>query len=395
MTASLFDHDVAGLDPDVHGRLLCLAELDLRPDFLGKLLRQKGLDGVWTYFTNPSQPPDEQPAVPLQRFQELRTQLLRARPDVTAMRHQKAGLQVLGLGMHDYPERLATRPKSSGVIIARGSVELLRAPKIVAIVGTRRASSYGRQVAKQLGIDLAEANVHVVSGLARGIDGAAHEGVIGTRSKEADRARPLGAPVGVIAHGHDHVYPASHRALFSQVAQTGVLLSERPLGVRPLPIFFPQRNQVIAGLADVLVIVESAMSGGSMISARLADKAGIEVLAVPGSILSEGSDGCNALLNDGVAPCRGASDVIDALNNVERRKRKGRASAFLVDPRPTPNDNGALILRALAWDVLSVETLLARCPAFTSARLVLELHELEFDGWVGRGSDGWFQRAPL
>jgi predicted Rossmann fold nucleotide-binding protein DprA/Smf involved in DNA uptake len=203
----------------------------------------------------------------------------------------------------------------------------------------------------------------------------------------------VGCPIGVIAHGHDHVYPAINKTLFREVVSHGVLVSEHPIGIKPFAHYFPQRNAVVAGLAALVIVVESADGGGSMITARIAHGEGIDVLAVPGSVFSNASAGCNHLINDGAAICRSAQDVIDTLNGVPRHQRG--VSTVVVDRRRVPGPEAARVLQAMAWDVLAVETLLVRCPEFTPGRLLLVLHELEFDEWVARGSDGWFQRAPI
>jgi DNA processing protein len=407
MRVSITGVEPTHLDADVDGRLLCLASIDIKPDRLGRLLTTFGLDRTWCALTKAQDPghrSTDEGGIPPNRLSSWARELRAVRPDRLARSHEAAGLHVLGLGLPGYPERLALRPHPSGVLVVQGDPSCLHAERAVAIVGTRKASDYGRQVAKRLGRDLADAGVTVVSGLARGIDGAAHEGALGRWSTPASgcgvgggasgasgASGQLGRPVGVIAHGHDHVYPSAHKSLFSQVRQTGALVSERPLGVGPQPHFFPQRNGVIAGLASLLVVVESASGGGSMITVDLANRAGIDIMAVPGSVFSEVSDGCNKLLNDGLAPCRSVTDVLDALNGIPRAQRGTRQP--MLDFRREPGPDGARVLQALGWIVQSVETLLSRCPGMTPGQLLLVLHELEFDQWVSRGSDGWFQRA--
>ncbi len=408
-----FDHvalkEANNMRAEVEGRLLCLADLDMRPDRLGQFLLTHGLDRLWSSLMAGRDPGamgsdgSEPTAVPADRLRAWQHQLLRLRPDVMAEQHARAGLRVFGVGQTGYPEQLACRSRPSGVIIVKGDVETLYSERSVAIVGTRRATTYGRQMAKKLGHDLADAGINVVSGLAKGIDGAAHEGVVARRSGEPEQFSSsatgqlfnpvaVGSPIGVIAHGHDYVYPAIHRPLFREVVRHGVLVSEHPIGNKPFAHYFPQRNAVVAGLAALVIVVESADGGGSMITARIAHGEGMDVLAVPGSVFSESSSGCNRLINDGAAICRGAQDVIDTLNGVPRHERG--TTAAVVDRRRVPGPEAARVLQAMGWDVLAVETLLSRCPEFTPGRLLLILHELEFDEWVARGSDGWFQRAP-
>ncbi len=393
------------LRSDVEGRLLCLAGLDLRPDQLGRMLCAYGLDMLYSMVQQGrirDVVPDENGEnrlLTVERQIALKKQLATMNPAVLATVHERAGLSVFGLGYEGYPELLAERPNPSGVLIVSGDPSVLHVEESVAIVGTRKASSYGRQVARLLGAELADAGVAVISGLARGIDGAAHEGVVSRWGAEPKPAQDqffatssLGAPIGVIAHGHDHVYPETHRGLYSDVARYGAIVSERPIGVKPFAHYFPQRNKVIAGLARLVVVVESARTGGSMITANLASENGADVFCVPGSIFTEGSQGCHQLLVDGAKFCRGVGDLLDSLRGVPKEAR-GSGGSRIIDHRRPPSEDGARLLQSLDWDVVSVETLMSRCTGHTPGKLLMILHELEFDQWVARGSDGWFQRA--
>lgn len=174
----------------------------------------------------------------------------------------------------------------------------------VGVIGTRRASSIGREVARELGLGLAEAGVVVVSGLALGIDGEAHRGAL-----LADAVPPL----AVVGSGIDVVYPKRHSELWEEVASVGALVSEAPLGARPEPWRFPARNRLIAALSDLLVVVESRHSGGSLLTVEQALRRDIEVMAVPGSVRNKAAGGTNQLLVDGSAPARDVTDVLVAL----------------------------------------------------------------------------------
>ena len=178
----------------------------------------------------------------------------------------------------------------------------------MAIVGTRSATPYGRQVASELGSDLAAAGVIVVSGLARGIDGAAHAGAL------RERGAASAPPVAVVGTGLDIVYPATNRELWEAVASRGAILSEAGLGTKPHPGVFPARNRIIAALSDVVVVVESHRGGGSLYTAEAAARRSIPVCAVPGSVKSRASQGTNELLVDGCAPVRDAEDVLVAIS---------------------------------------------------------------------------------
>jgi DNA processing protein len=219
-----------------------------------------------------------------------------------------ADVSILLPGSTAYPSMLVGDPGAPAVLFARGDPTVLEHRARVAVVGTRSATPYGRQVASELAADLAGEGVIIVSGLARGIDAAAHAGVV--RALD-DTTAP---PVGVVGTGLDEIYPASSRALWEEVAARGAVLSESPLGTRPRPGVFPARNRIIAALSDVVVVVESHLRGGSLYTAEAAARRGIPVCAVPGSVRSASSSGTNALLVDGCIPVRDATDVLVAVS---------------------------------------------------------------------------------
>ncbi len=191
-------------------------------------------------------------------------------------------------------------PEPPGLLFARGDLDLLAPDTAVAVVGTRRCTALGRTVAYGLGRDLVSADAVVVSGLALGVDGAAHRGAL-------DHGR---AVVGVVAGGLDVVYPRANRALWDEVADRGLLLSETPLGLRPDRWRFPARNRLIAALSDGVIVVESHERGGALSTADEAIRRDLPVMAVPGSVTSAASRGTNALLLDGAVPVRDALDVL-------------------------------------------------------------------------------------
>lgn len=197
----------------------------------------------------------------------------------------------------------ANDPYPPPMLFARGDLGLLDDSPSVAVVGTRRCTSVGREVAASLGLTLGRAGVRVVSGLALGVDAAAHRGTLDVG----------GRAIGVVACGLDVVYPRSNATLWEQVATDGLLLSEVPLGRRPTRWRFPARNRLIAALSDLVVVVESHARGGALSTADEATVRGIPVGAVPGSTLSPASAGTNALLFDGAMPIRDADDVLLAL----------------------------------------------------------------------------------
>ncbi len=215
----------------------------------------------------------------------------------------QAGVQVLTWDHPDYPTRLRNLIDRPPVLYVHG--ELTPADEwAVAIVGTRNASAYGREVACNLGYALGQAGVTVVSGLARGIDRIAHVAAL-----EAG-----GRTVAVLGSGLDRVYPAEHKKLAERIRESGAVISDYPLGTNPEARNFPPRNRLISGLSLVVVIVEAGERSGALITAEFAADQGREVFAVPGSILSKRSRGTNRLIRDGVQPVLSAEDVLEELN---------------------------------------------------------------------------------
>jgi len=293
-------------------------------------------------------------------------------------RHHEAGVGVVTIDEDDYPAALAADRSPPGLLVWRGDLTILDAVA-ASIIGTRRCTRYGRDVAFELGAGLSEAGVPVVSGLALGIDGAAHEGVVSVHGGAG--------PIAVVAGGLDRVYPRRHAALWHTVAGAGVVIAEAPLGVEPVAWRFPARNRIIAALGDVLVVVESGFSGGSMHTVRQADDRGRLVLAVPGSVRSPASAGTNQLLSEGCGPCRDVDDVLVALGLVTR-PTDGEPPPATVDEVPLSSDEVAVV-DALAAGPTTLEQLLVRTGMSTPA-LAVAVDELESRGRLG-ARDGWFE----
>jgi DNA processing protein len=293
-----------------------------------------------------------------------------------------AGVHVTYLGGPDYPELLATDRQPPPVLFCRGDLGLLARGRRVAIVGTRNATAAGREAASRLGAGLVAAGVHVVSGLARGIDGCAHRGAVS--------AGGPGRPIGVVASGLDVVYPREHHALWEDVATTGLLLSEAAPGTSPDAYRFPLRNRVIAGIAEVLVVVESRERGGSLITVAAAGERGIPVMAVPGGLNSRASLGTNNLLREGSGAVVDASDVLIALS-----LEHSRSVPTIADQRPRPRQTDLAVYSACADEPRTIDgiTLVAGVDFVEAA---MSLARLEQAGWLG-SADGWYQAigAPL
>ena len=248
-------------------------------------------------------------------------------------------------------------PHAPAVLFVEGDrPEVLGAPR-VAIVGTRAASVHGLTDAWELGAFLGAAGVSVVSGLAIGIDGAAHHGAL-QAAEAADKRGEAGAagPVGVVATGLDVVYPRRHRLLFERVRRYGVVLGEQPFGVRPDRGRFPVRNRIIAALADLVVIVEATLKGGSRITAERALDYGRPVFAIPGSRRNPAAAGCNALLADGAHPLLDPSDILLALGMTPRLARGWPAPA----PPASLSSTASTVKRALGGEPAHPDQLASR-----------------------------------
>jgi DNA processing protein len=298
---------------------------------------------------------------------------------------EAAGVVVLVRGQPDYPVALVDDHEAPGALFAKGDVRVLDGAR-VGVIGTRRCTHYGRDVARQLGRELAEAGVCVVSGLAAGIDGAAHTGAL-----EVVGAAGGVPPVAVVGSGLDVVYPANHTALWAAVAASGAVLTEAPLGTNPEAWRFPARNRVIAALSQVLVVVESHRTGGSMHTVRAADERGVPVMAVPGAIRSPASTGTNQLLADGCAPACTVDDVLAALSLAGGRPAAVPASARPAadgGPRVHPDDEP--VLAAVDWAATPTEVILAR-SGLSPLELSVVLARLEEAGVV-RAGGGWWER---
>ena len=285
---------------------------------------------------------------------------------------------VLLLGDAAYPRSLLESPDPPLLLHVQGDTAHLSRPA-VAVVGSRQPTAQGREHARDWSRRFAEAGYVVVSGLAQGIDGASHEGALAAG----------GATVAVVGTGLDRVYPRQHRDLAHRIAEHGALVSEYFLGTPPLSENFPQRNRIIAGLAQGTLVVEAALQSGSLITARLANEAGREVFAVPGSIRAQQSRGCHALIRDGAQLVESADEVLDALRSPWLPGlAPAAAPAEAQGPDPEPVDP---LLQALGDDPLSADELQAR-TGLPAAELLARLLQLELDGRVARVPGGLYQR---
>lgn len=267
---------------------------------------------------------------------------------------------------------------------------LIAAQRCLAIVGSRNPTPQGAANARQFAKTMVQAGLTVVSGLALGVDGAAHTGAL---EGLAEGATDLPATIAVIGTGLDRVYPKAHHGLAHRIAQHGLLLSEYPLGTPPLNANFPKRNRLIAGLARGTLVVEAALQSGSLITARLTAEQGKDVFAIPGSIHAAQSRGCHALIKQGAKLVETAQDVLEDLQGFSALSVAAAAalvSADTLDNKHTANVD-ALLLQALGFDPVGLDALQGRTQLVT-ADLQAQLMTLEIKGLVARLPGGLFQR---
>ena len=295
--------------------------------------------------------------------------------EIAAVR--RAGARYLFHDSPDYPPLLAASDGAPPILTLRGDAAVASRPT-VAIVGARNASAAAVKLSRDFAAALAEAGLAVVSGLARGIDGAAHRGALST-----------GVTVGVIASGIDVSYPPEHRALQAEVAEKGLLIAEQPPGTEPLARHFPSRNRIIAGLAAGTLVVEAAPKSGSLITARLAGEYGREVMAIPGSPLDSRAHGCNQLIRDGAVLVQSPEDVIELLSGfdgVPRSTFREPGPAYCAAAEPMA-ENPADIAALLTTAPIAVDELI-RQSGEGAAAVQLALLELEIAGRLVRHAAG-------
>jgi DNA processing protein len=307
---------------------------------------------------------------------------IRTQIDATLDWCNHAGNQVLSFADANYPSSLLTIPDPPPLLYVKGRSELLTR-KSIAIVGSRNATVQGIQNARRFAHVLSTAGLTVISGLALGIDGAAHEGALSDVATE-------GSTIAVTGTGLDLVYPAKHRELAHQIAAQGCLVSEYPLGTPGIASNFPRRNRIISGLSQGVLVVEAAAQSGSLITARSALEQGRDVFAIPGSIHSPLSKGCHQLIRQGAKLVESAQDILEEIH-VPHKLTKEKFSpplAAVNSANPTAVTNQ--LLNAAGHDPVSVDELVARTE-FSSALVQAGLLELELEGRIERLASGMYQ----
>lgn len=286
--------------------------------------------------------------------------------------------QLLSLGDPDYPEPLLQTADPPLLLYLSGRRELFQAD-CLAVVGSRSPTPQGRDNAASFALGLSQAGFCVVSGLALGIDGAAHEAAL----------QGPGSTLAVLGTGLDQLYPVRHQALGRRIEEAGLLVSEYALGTPPLAPNFPRRNRIIAGLSRGCLVVEAALRSGSLITARLASEAGREVFAIPGSIHSPLARGCHELIRQGAALVESPAEMLEALRPL--MIKSASKPAPVVESASEPGGEPGLVLQALGHDPVTLDALIAR-GGWPAAQLSALLLELELDGLVARLPGQLFQR---
>jgi DNA processing protein len=289
------------------------------------------------------------------------------------------------LGDPHYPAELLQLADPPLVLYATGQTERTLG-NAVAVVGSRNPTPQGAQTAEQFGEALCAAGLCVVSGLALGVDGAAHTGALrGGQTRDV----PHWHTVAVVGTGLDRVYPSKHKVLAERIARQGLILSEYPLGTPPLAHNFPKRNRLIAALGLGTLVVEAALKSGSLITAKMALELNREVLAIPGSIHATQSHGCHALIRQGAKLVETAQDVLEELQLAPQQQVGLFVDALHTDD--VEDSNEPALLTHMGFDPVSLDALQARCGLDTAC-LQAQLLTLELDGTVGRLPGGLFQR---
>ena len=355
---------LAGLPKLDDGRLRWLMGLDPLPS------------KVWKRISDGRLPPTRE--LPRGTVGAWRRHVASTSPEQVMERCLRADVRVLTPACGDYPARLADDPQAPAVLFAHGDLGILDAPTAT-LVGTRRATGYGRDAARLLGRRLASEGVVVVSGMASGIDVASQRGAL-----SACRA----AVAGVAGSGLDVVYPPESRDVWRALGEHGLLLSEAPPGSPASWFRFPERNRIMAALADVLVVVETPARGGSLNTVDHAIRRNVPVMAVPGPITSNASLGTNRLLADGCGVAYDADEVLIQLGVTPRASGRGKEEGRARRPEPAPEDRA--VLEALDLTPTLFDTVMAR-TGIPPLELASALYRLEAAGWA-RSGPGWWER---
>ncbi len=300
--------------------------------------------------------------------------------------------RVLAIGDAAYPASLLNIEDPPLLLYAKGAARLWESNALaassarsLAVVGSRNPTPQGFGNARQFAHTLAQAGLTIVSGMALGIDGAAHEGALDGATEDQL------ATIAVVGTGLDRVYPRQHHDLAHRIAQHGLLLSEYPLGTAPLAANFPKRNRIISGLAHATLVVEAALQSGSLITARLSTEQGKDVFAIPGSIHATQARGCHALIKQGAKLVESAQDILEEFGALDPAKATASTATDTDSDTAGLSRDALQLLDALGFDPTGLDALQARTGLDTAA-LQVELMQLELQGVLARLPGGLFQR---
>ena len=296
------------------------------------------------------------------------------------------GNHLLTLNHPDYPPRLLEIPDPPIILYLKGRLELIRANRhAIAVVGSRNATRQGMINAEQFSASLSQSDVTIVSGLALGIDTAAHQGGL----------QGSGSTIAVIGTGADIVYPARNHALAHQIAQAGCIVSEHPLGTPAIATNFPRRNRLISGLSRGVLVIEAAAQSGSLITARIAAEQGRDVFAIPGSIHSPLAKGCHDLLRQGAQLVETAEDILSVFSGMRANKPNATTATqqlpLVTHPAPAHNPEEASLLEAMGFDPIHPDVLAQRCNIEISD-IMNRLLTIELNGQISTTTGGRYQR---
>lgn len=300
---------------------------------------------------------------------------------------------IVSLGDLRYPQALLDTEDPPLLLYLMGPASLLEhqpfpSDRCLAMVGSRNPTAQGAENARLFARALCGAGLTIVSGLALGVDAAAHEGAL----EAATSAGTMAATIAVVGTGLDRVYPRKNLDLAHRIAAHGLIVSEYPLGTPPLPANFPKRNRIISGLSQGTLVVEAALASGSLITARMAAEQGREVFAIPGSIHAPQSRGCHALIRQGAKLVESAQDVLEELK-IPATTVPGLPHEGVNAPGAAASDETEdPVLAALGYDPMGLDALIAR-TGMDASTLQVALLELELDGRVARLPGGLFQRV--
>jgi DNA processing protein len=306
--------------------------------------------------------------------------MLRSRAAAAIDRADRQHVELVSWSDPRYPAALAAIVDPPPVLWVRGLLSVFDAPS-VAIVGSRSGSPYALAVAERLSADLSERGLVVTSGLARGVDSAAHRGALSVG----------GRTLAVLGCGVDVVYPREHLTLANEIVGTGAVVSELVPGTPPRAQFFPRRNRIISGLSRAIVVIEAGEKSGSLITARCALEQGRDVLAVPGNILNGRNRGGHALLRDGAKIVETADDIVEELGLASLGVREGSGSGTAAPETDASRNVDPVLACLIPGESCDLDTISER-SGLAPARLLTRLFELELSGRVGRAGGGRFVR---